>query len=430
MKRTTLFAIVAFGIAAMLMVATPSMAVHKNFDNKLACGSCHTMHNSQGGGVDSLDGATDGTIVLLRGDFGGREDIHNLCLNCHASNGAQNTETFGGDAHAAPKVFINGADGKGNGFTGANFDLIGAGGDFSKELDSSWVVTTAVAQGYGHSLGETAVTPPGNVDGAITGFSCTSCHDPHGAYNGPTTTVNWYRNLKKTPAQQSETVTLNTGIRSYVGMHTGTNSNFIPDVATEAITTIWPFIQNDAVADGTANCNEGNGINTTAVNGDINCYEVTATSATDGISNWCAACHDKWHENDAAGATNAGGGTTDWRRHPVDEALTNGENGYGKSDNGTGTSIIDASRYNVAADIAKLPVAKTSAASDQGAVIADTSNIAQTNTAKVFCLSCHFAHAGPYYDALRWDYLSSVGAGSQESNSLDSNTGCQLCHNR
>ena len=49
---------------------------------------------------------------------------------------------------------------------------------------------------------------------------------------------------------------------------------------------------------------------------------------------------------------------------------------------------------------------------------------------RVFCLSCHFAHGGPHYDALRWDYTSAVSSGSQFGNPIPSNKGCQLCHNR
>lgn len=48
----------------------------------------------------------------------------------------------------------------------------------------------------------------------------------------------------------------------------------------------------------------------------------------------------------------------------------------------------------------------------------------------VFCLTCHFAHGGPYYDALRWGYIASVSAGDQTGNVVPSNKGCQLCHNR
>lgn len=427
MKKTTLLAIVAFGIAAMLMVATPSMAVHKNYDNKLACGSCHTMHNSQGGDGSSLQGNAGGTIVLLRGAFAGREDIHNLCLNCHGSNGAQATSTFGSDSHAAPKVYIDGAAGTGNGFSGANFDLIGAGGDFSNELDSSWVVGTAVGQGYGHSLGETAVAPPGQADGNVTGFSCTSCHDPHGAYDAATGTVNWFRNLKKTPAQSGDTVTLNTNLRSYIGMNDGTDSNFVADVAGVASSAIWPFVQNDAVL-GTAVCDIGNGSENIATDGDINCYAVTAgANATDGISNWCAACHDNWHESTANTPANRGAG--DWKRHPVDVELTGAANNFTSSDGGTGTVIIDVTNYTAAGILGKLPVAKTAGATDYTATLLD-GTAAETGNAKVFCLSCHFAHAGPYYDSLRWDYLSSVGASSQEANSIASSVGCQLCHNR
>ena len=56
MKRlilTTLLAF-AFGIGLSLLVATPSMAVHKGA-GPLTCGACHTMHSSQGGTSNPAD---------------------------------------------------------------------------------------------------------------------------------------------------------------------------------------------------------------------------------------------------------------------------------------------------------------------------------------------------------------------------------------
>jgi hypothetical protein len=41
-------------------------------------------------------------------------------------------------------------------------------------------------------------------------------------------------------------------------------------------------------------------------------------------------------------------------------------------------------------------------------------------TNQVFCLTCHFAHGGPYESALMWPYKSSGAA--------DLFSGCQQCH--
>src|SRR3972149_4083185 len=180
MRKLFLVALCAIAVAGLVFFyAAPSMAVHKNPGNQLVCGGCHTMHNSQGN--SSLGGNTDGSLILLRGAVTTRADVHMLCLQCHASNGAQNTTEFpdedaiGDGNHPAPKVFIMGAGGYGN--------------------DTSNAV--------------------------IDDFTCTSCHDPHGTFDTPNTTtgVNVYRNLKMIPRGSGEVtnVVLNTNIRSWVG---------------------------------------------------------------------------------------------------------------------------------------------------------------------------------------------------------------------
>src|SRR3990170_7930689 len=63
-------------------------AIHKGAGN-LVCGNCHTMHNSQGN--TGMEGASGGSLVLLRATINSRAESHKLCLKCHASNGSQAT---------------------------------------------------------------------------------------------------------------------------------------------------------------------------------------------------------------------------------------------------------------------------------------------------------------------------------------------------
>ncbi len=86
---------------------------------------------------------------------------------------------------------------------------------------------------------------------------------------------------------------------------------------------------------------------------------------------------------------------------------------------------IDWAHYNSIPDGFKLPVANTGTSLDQEFYYADADN-----EDKVFCLSCHFAHGGPYCDALRWDYITNVVQGDQTGNAIPSNLGCQQCHSR
>lgn len=428
MKRLLLAGLLTVGIG--MLSASPSLAVHKNYQNMLTCGNCHTMHNSQGStttdnGNGSLGGSPGGSLILLRGVVSSRAEIHNFCLQCHGSNGAQASNTFGDDNHPAPKVYINAQGGAGNSAVAGtldDFSVIGAGGDFSAELSgdsSGWSLTASgstMAQGKGHSLGATNVTPPGG-DAAISAFSCTNCHDPHGAYTTSTAISNKFRNLRvnATGAELRSGVTLNNDIKSYVGDPTATTPIFQVngtgnDVAS---TNIWPLYDDDANLVGTLAGDSGRS----------NTYPVTAGAGlgTDGVSRWCAQCHDQWHE---AIQTN-NNASPDWKRHPVDNPLTDAT-----PNSGAGVLIIDTTNYpfpdGSATGFKALPVAATTAAGN-GVAYLVSGNAANS---KVFCLSCHFAHGGPYYDNLRWNYTSSVGQGSQAGNSIASNVGCQLCHNR
>ncbi|HZX36662.1 MAG TPA: hypothetical protein VFF54_09275 [Thermodesulfobacteriota bacterium] len=426
MKTFYTLAIAALAVIGLALFATPASAVHKNPDNQLACGSCHTMHNSQGGGANTLGGSP--SIVLLRGIVAGREQIHNFCLQCHASNGAQGGSTHKPHEETAPKVYIDGQQGAGNSAVAGTLDsflVIGAGGDFSGDLSGSsvagWTDGSTNFLGQAHSLGTTALTPPGG-DNVVATFSCTSCHDPHGAYTSTTSVANIYRNLKLQPdiTGGEPSVTLNANVKSYRGMGgytvgggTGDDSWAPSNGALD--TGVWAIADDAGVAwDGSDPCVDG-------VTGKVNCYGVSAGAATDGISYWCATCHDNWHEDVVAGDANRSG--NDWKRHPVENLLDDGS-----TTSGAGITIINTTTYGtnaVAADGFRLPVAKTGAAGYEYYLSGDPT------TSKVFCLSCHFAHGGPYNDNLRWDYTSGVPTpGGQTGNSLDSTTGCQQCHNR
>lgn len=151
-------------------------------------------------------------------------------------------------------------------------------------------------------------------------------------------------------------------------------------------------------------------------------YSGGATTMNDGISGWCAQCHDEWHETERPG--NKSG--SDWKRHPVKNSLA----ADGSPLSGGGVTIVDFDWYSTTVTANnKLPAAQDVAS----AGLNNTGNNAYfaNNTAdEVMCLSCHFAHGGPYYDNLRWDYLTDVAAGSQTATEVGATVGCQQCHNR
>lgn len=123
----------------------------------------------------------------------------------------------------------------------------------------------------------------------------------------------------------------------------------------------------------------------------------TTFGATDTISFFCGECHGNFHSLDDVG------NATPWLRHPTDILLPQtGE--YGAYDP---TTI-----YNNL-----VPVAYTDF------------NYPSRATAVVMCLSCHRAHASPYFKMMRWDYKGWPGVGSE---GCDLSTGkhgcCNVCH--
>lgn len=430
LKRLALTAVAAIGMG--LLASTPSWAIHKGAGG-LVCGGCHTMHNSQGrasliDGSANSDGAGGGSLILLRGAVSARANIHNLCLQCHAANGSRATDTHAPHNYTAPKVLLGGASSPWNQDT--SFNRVGAGGDFNDECGggtgsgiTTWSCTgSAAGLGKGHSLGATTVTPPGSADGALDYLTCTNCHDPHGVESGFTTSAiaNTYRMLRKEPTGSGGGVSPDSqapfaiaSTSSYIGGISGlsgSGGNYNPiDSANgnpggSGATAIWPMFQ--GAMTGTFATDSPNG----------NYY-------SSDIANWCAACHDNWHEaND--GTNNAGGmgAQGDWKRHPVNNIIVEaGAAGL----SGASVKIIDETFPNYDETLAgqAVPVVSGSAANKTWYLQDGTAD-------RVFCLSCHFPHGSPYYDLLRWNYTSAVSAGAQDGNAVPVTRGCQLCHNR
>ena len=401
MRRVLLLFVMFFAVAGLLALsATPSQAVHAGA-GPLTCGNCHTMHSSQGNTYGMTMGTSSGVIKLLRVSETSTCPETDLCLFCHAENGpgASTVQGTGVWETTAPKVYLT----NGTWAEGSDFSSIGAGGDF--RYVGTFNNGTFIAQGqdltsdangpsggYGHSLCEQDMDPPGgnsgdpsNVTVTMTGrFFCVNCHDPHGV---PVTVpnINAYRNLRGNIVTQGDGKSWVSDIGgSYVGGVAGSASDGTSPLS---ITNIWPIwrsdpLQNNYINDG---------------------------SDSAQMSEFCSQCHGKWHE--ALTTDNNEG--TDWRRHPVDNVLVDTS-----PLSGSGRTIVDWTHLDGVAPGNIVP-----ASGGPGYYADDDGD-------KVFCLSCHFPHAGPYYDALRWDYQQSVEVGSQVGKGLGSLIGCQQCHNR
>lgn len=130
-----------------------------------------------------------------------------------------------------------------------------------------------------------------------------------------------------------------------------------------------------------------------------------ATGGTDTISYFCAECHGIYHSGPGSdeGIADAGGTffASPWIRHPVDIVMPKA----GDADAGEYAAYAS---YRTDAPLAS----NTVPAASSNSVAADGERI-------VMCLSCHQAHATPYYGILRWDYRGTAGSWTN---------GCGYCH--
>lgn len=147
----------------------------------LQCNNCHTIHNFAEGISES--GGNPNTKLLKKA---------NGCRGCH--DGSMMVA-------GAPDVFSNGnSPGTPNEAPAGSFFEILSGGNDQK----------------GHNPQDCGIpadgvlnkTPPGAL-AALTSYSCTSCHDPHGG-----STVNSYKLLKKKPGNYVGADLIVSGIKS------------------------------------------------------------------------------------------------------------------------------------------------------------------------------------------------------------------------
>ncbi len=332
-----------------------------------ACVNCHTMHNSQDGGVMATFASEEGpNNALTRGS----------CLGCHGQDISAGEEII----NETPQIWHNGAT-----------DL--AGGNFAY-IEGGKGITTGTTMTVGHNVKELSVTdtnltaPPGDehINTGLTNLTFTcggiyGCHgdrtaaDSYAAVSGGhhggvggicdgSDVANSYRFLL--------------GVKGYENMH-----------ATHKYQNVDSVYHNEYFGIGGASETSS-----------------SATVASNGtISGLCAECHGDFH-----GTTGIGGDAISaFERHPTDIVLPNTE----------GKEYSAYTSYSVQA-----PVARPS-----GSGALDVINTSGTNTEVtpgadiVMCLSCHGAHATAYEDILRWDYTQMLAGGGGNDGQ-----GCFVCH--
>lgn len=199
-------------------------------------------------------------------------------------------------------------------------------------------------------------TPPGGLVLA-NALTCATCHDPHGT--GGTVSFD-FRNLWKNVNGFDVSAAITSADADEATLLSGSN--------------------NVAVDNTNHNVYKGS------------------------VGAWCAACHSN-PDNGGSGFHGASvadtdvGDGSDWIRHPTDTAI----------------GATYTTNYNTVGqysfDYPLVQVGGTWTTTTQ-------SNVAATD--KVFCLSCHFAHASANANATRWNVTTATGIGAK----------CSRCHDK
>lgn len=385
MKRTVFKYLAVTGIMSLAMISVSSLDVHAVMDSP--CASCHTMHNSQ----NDLPMRFGGTLTtplpqLLRGD----------CLGCHAQG--DTFAIYDPGATNIPQVYHSNAQ-----------DL--AGGNFAYIDGLKTGTGGGSGSAYGHNLSSIGLTPadgtltapPGGIQGTFghpdgvvinaADMTCAGIDGCHGNRMNPAGTQGitgaHHNNASGAVVQGSADEEPGHGYRFLLGV------NGFED-------TDWQFTES------LTDHNEYYGTSSPqalgcGASGGITCHGNGGVRAPNGtMAEFCATCHGNFHTTTTTVSSGIGNGTSPFIRHPSDYTIPNaGEYQF------FNTYLLDT------------PVARTS-------VPGSASGAVNPGFDSVMCLSCHYAHAGPNPDMLRWDYNgmevgNAAGLGT-------AGTGCFACH--
>ena len=292
--------------------------------------------------------------------------LNDSCLGCHTGT---NTD---GTSHP-PYVYTTGA----TTLAGGNFheaDTDQRRGHNPEELAGGFDTTLTSPPGWKTGFNAHDQVGGSSPDWSSNHLSCTGTYGCHGRH----TADGIYQSHHNNPTTQAMTsaTTVATSYRFLYGIKGYEDDDY------EVETTTDHNIYYGAERSG----------------GESTADRTTATADTTAtMSYFCAECHGIFHSGSGSEGISDTGDTffTDpWIRHPVDVSMpTSGE--YAS--------------YSYTTDA---PVASSD-------VSDGTINVASSADRIVMCLSCHRAHASPYYAALRWDYRGSGGSWTN---------GCANCH--
>lgn len=387
LKRVSLVLVLALALTfAFSGVAYANFGPHGGYtDDTDACAGCHRAHTS----FSEVTWVSENPLVTASRSallIGTATDMSEFCNACHgdAAPGAS-TNVVAGVFDSGPSGAANQLPGASNGGvaveyqTLSTFDATLNGGGFT-----IMPVGTVGAQNYkastsAHDMDLALATDPmwgdGNQVPASANLTCTNCHDPHGSSN--------YRLLK-------DSVNGNT-VGGYIDDNTPTP--FVTSAEVNYPAVGWRKHEAGAAQMATYRPNY------------TQPQYAAAAIQDQGISGWCAGCHERYAvRNDhvavggpgtynygAAFTAASGGGqlpAQNFHRHPVNVSLVAG----------TGTSADTLVLNSAVITSTVLPLERASAS---GSTIAEFRAGGWTFTDYMGCLTCHRAH-GSSVDMTGW----------------------------
>jgi len=356
------------------------------------CEGCHSMHNSYEGAP--VNGMWATQAYLLR-----ESDPSSVCLYCHEHVGDSGPTTYHVSTPDAellggvpPKQLTPGGD---FGWLKKTYTWLTALGQPLKNSFGDRHGHNIVAQDFHYSADMMNTNAAGGSYPAA-GFSCTSCHDPHGRYrrnvDGSITTTG--KPIVKSGSFASNPDPDGAGSVGVYRMLGG--KGYQP----KSLTGGYAFVNDPpaAVAPDRPNRSE----------------ELTQTRVAygSGMSEWCQNCHPNMHTPAYPGSTNllhASGNNAKL-------GVTRMNNYYVYINTGTILSSPSTTPY-----LSLVPFEEGT--SDYVALKAhaksdDSYLDGPNNSANVMCLTCHRAHASGWDGIMRWNaetaFIVSNGFYSQE----------------
>jgi len=445
MKTLTL-AVALGGLVALAaspaMAAAPSdtgsgvnTSLYHSYDG-LVCADCHTMHFSEGDTTPAGADAGGPWQKMLK-----KKTTADICLSCHTEGTNTQATAFGGalagsgaPTWTAPIVKTLGGT-MPAGISMPAGDFWYSDDDSAPRHNPSWTNGNQTAQmSTDPVLAATFPPTPPGLSGSYNeqDWDCHTCHGMHNRFSGSYTA--WRQLKRKINGNVVSGDVSGLGVETTTGNKGATAAGFEP-------------LESNSRGDiqGTSYVNlrqDGD-----PLDGADLWAPYSATNKNvyrGGFSSFCSNCHGNFHGGTETSTTSAGidptsstGNTAQsgphWFRHPTNVNLDG--KSYNVSKYTVTVTNTQGTNPNPVGYDWKYPLRRVNGTWTVTRV-STAGEVASTD--KVMCLTCHFAHAGPNANALRWNEAGQaafiangvVDSYGEASNGDNPAFGCNKCHQK